>query len=86
MQRMSINPQLLPTTLRKYARVIAYYSDERAFGEGIWVGFVPGLCHSPCEHVVHENTVAACARVLAEPLTCECADCLEGMCKKKESA
>lgn len=66
---------------------VAEISDERSFGDGIWVYTKPGFCdHSSmgpshdagcCRHSIHEDTWSLIVRQMNNLKPCDCARCKE---------
>lgn len=69
--------KLLPTSLRKYANLIADVSDERQNGDGYWVYLISGRVNTLHEvHFVHEDTPQECAKLFKLFVdNCHCSDC-----------
>lgn len=69
--------KLLPTSLRKYANLIADVSDERQNGDGFWVYLISGRVNTLHEvHFVHEDTPQECAKLFKLFVdNCHCSDC-----------
>lgn len=74
--------QLLPKSLRPYSSRIASYSDERAYDNPIFIGYVEGwkswtdpvgLQHADAEMTIKE--ILYCVR---NAIPCDCIDCKTG--------
>lgn len=76
-----MNPSGLPKTLRRYAAVIADYSDERNSDNGIWLFYVPGIKSGSdpigCVHQEHEETVTELLSCVRSRVQCDCGECRE---------
>ena len=64
----------IPNTLSKFSYMIEEISDERRYGDGIWVYLKPGLTWDGV-HMVHEDTLKECAMQLLNVVKCNCAHC-----------
>ena len=50
-------------------------SDERKFGDGIWLYLIKGWCRDDGAHCVHEDTVKECKEELKYIQVCTCERC-----------
>ena len=77
----------LPRTLADlYAHpLVEEISDERAYGDGIWVYLESGIIREPCDqvHCVHEDTVKECCEAFRWiELGCDCDQCQQELAAK----
>lgn len=63
--------------LKKWADRIACFSDERGFGEGVWVILRSGWQDStnPTCHTIHEDTPQDVLDKVADAVPCACKEC-----------
>lgn len=71
----TINPNLLPASLRRFASQVEDFSDERNNGDGLWLYLKPGLCYDGEVHCVHEYTCRDVVEAFSRVYECECKEC-----------
>jgi len=82
MSKKSINPRLLPTLLRPFAKKISMFDDERNVDNGFFVVLVDGWRDSgDFIHQFHEDTLPALVNLLKSIEPCDCKDCSDSLQK-----